>query len=87
MELRGLPNTAGAIEAVFANSATAALRIIRDGKGATMAADNGSVSLWRDDDGKLRGTRCFYMRDMESLTFKNASLAATWYRRALKKIQ
>ena len=86
MELRGLPNTAGAIECVFAESATAALRVIRDGKAASMAGDRGSMNLWRDDNNQLRGDRCFYMRQMELRTFRNASDAAKWYRRTLKKV-
>lgn len=86
MELRGLPNTKGVVEYEFASSASAALRVLRKGKAASDGQRNGAINLWRDDDGKLRGSRCVHFMEVELKTFRTQSQAAKWYRRALKKI-
>lgn len=86
MNLKGLPNTKDPIECEFAHSASAALRVLRTGKAPTDAGNRGAINLWYDDDGKLRGTRCVHLMQVELKTFRTQTAAAKWYRSALKKI-
>lgn len=87
MEMRGLPDTKDAIECIFAHSPSAAIRILRTGKVATDAGDNGAINIWYDDNGKLRGARCVHLMQVELKTFRTQALATKWYRSALKKIR
>lgn len=86
-ELRGLQDTKGDVECVFAHSPSTAIRVVRTGKAATDAGDNGAISLWYDDNGKLRGTRCVHFMEVELKTFATQAKAAKWYKGALKKIR
>lgn len=87
MELRELPDTDAAIECEFASSPSRALRVLRTGKAATDAGDRGAINLWYDDSGKLRGTRYVHWMQVELKTFRTQTLAAKWYKSALKKIR
>jgi hypothetical protein len=86
MYMRDLPDTPGSLDCAFAFSASAAIKVIRTGKVATDAGDQGAISLWYDGKNKLRGSRCVHMAQIELKTFKNQAQAAKWYRQALKKI-
>lgn len=70
----------------FANSATAAVQMIRAGSIATTAGDMGAINAYRDDAGKLRGQRSVFMSTRDDRTFRNLKTLARWYRRALKLI-
>lgn len=70
----------------FADTPTAALRMIRAGSVATMAGDYGSINAYRDDNGVLRAERHVYLREAEAKTFRSLRTLQKWYRRALVKI-
>ena len=87
MELKGLDNTAAAIDYEFAKSSSTAIRLLRAGKAAVDGGEHGAISLWYDDDRKLRGSRCVRWNEVELKTFRTQALAMKWYRGALKKIR
>lgn len=87
MQIVDLPNKAGKHEVSrFADTPTAALRMIRSGSIATMAGDHGAINAYRDDDGTLRANRFIHCREVESRTFRSTLALQKWYRDALVKI-
>jgi len=86
--LKGLPGTDGReIEGEFVGSVSAALRVLSKGKPAIFAAENGSINIWRDDSGRLRGERHFYKLVRESKRFYSQAALAVWLKSAIKKIR
>lgn len=86
--LVGLPGTDGReIECRMVRTVTAAIRSLRCGVPATLAADNGAINVWRDDARILRGERHFYRSVRESKQFSSLAELGRWLKVAIKKIQ
>ncbi len=86
--LVGLEGTNGReMEAVFIKKPSDIRKILRAGKGATTADDNGAINIWRDDEGMIRCDAMAYMRSLEKKKYKTLTEAEKWVAKWLNKIR
>jgi hypothetical protein len=63
------------------------MRALRACGAATASADNGAVTVWRDDEGKYRCDRQHLMSSKEAQTLDHLKDVRAWVKAALEKIQ
>lgn len=66
------------IEGVFASTPAGFARALRKHRVVSAAGDDGSVTVWRDDSGKLRGTFQRYYSTLADETFKTKIAMERW---------
>ena len=84
VELPGGPQN---LEAVNFTTPRQAIKIIENGKGATTAGGNGSLTAWRDRKGVLRAELGRFLRTIESERFSDAKTLMAWLKPRLIEIQ
>lgn len=88
MNLIGLPGTDGKEVAVnMVRSASAALQSIRNKRPATMASDNGAITLWIDDDGKYRVAFHRYWCALDERQLSSLVKVRRWLREWMPKME
>jgi hypothetical protein len=64
-----------------------AIKIIEAGKGAWTAGENGSLTVWRDRKGILRGELGRFLRTIESAKFEDFKTLSAWLKPRLEEIR
>lgn len=62
----------------FFRSFSAAMRIIREGRVATAANDNGAINIYRRDDGLYHCTFCRHWCELSVRTFRAQRYIKNW---------
>lgn len=83
----GLPGTKRDLGVVFVRSVAKLPKVMREGKCASTADDNGSISAWIDDEGKYRCEADRHLRTIDEQTFTTFEAVKKWYAEWLKKIE
>lgn len=63
------------------------IKALRKHRVCSTAGDNGAVTAWIDDDGKLRADLCRYRVSIEADTFKTKKLLKKWLEKWLPTIE
>jgi hypothetical protein len=89
--LTSLPGTRGKVTAGHFSSVDAAFAMVRRGRkysAVSMAGQNGSVNVWRADDGLWYGECDVHRMPIEERAFNfDRAKAAQWLRKAYKACQ
>ena len=87
-EFVGLPGVVGNLPGIcISPSLRQFKRTLLEHRACSTAADNGAVTIWRDDAGQWRGDRSRYWVTQATLTCRTKSEVWMWLRKQLPKIQ
>ena len=88
MHMENLPGGPKKIGCRFFTTPTEAIRIItgKGRRGACAANDNGSISVWRDNAGKLRAARTVYRSTRSEAQPTSLKALRAWLKRELPLI-
>jgi len=85
--LRGLHGVSGVdVDAVMFERAESAQRLLKHNRAITAAGYMGAISIWRDDDGKYRCERMYFMATKAFATVDTPDQVTEWLRTNLPLI-
>jgi len=83
----GLPHTARVRRGWYADTLSDLRSLLRKGRVATAADDNGSLTVWRQRDNRYRCERYSYCRTEDSVILTSLSAVCDWWKNAIEDIQ
>lgn len=85
--LKGLSGiTVEEVECEFFTTVNDVRYILRNGKAATTAKQNGAINIWLDDENKIRCEAMRHYKVFDQAKFNSVTAAAKWIRYSLKQI-
>jgi len=85
--LTGLHGTSGrALEAVLFSHAESGVRLLEHHRAVSSVGPLGRVNVWRDDEGRFRCERMYFIHVRAATTFKTLPQVESWLRENLPLI-